>query len=152
MTLQHVVTLMIGGIGVLWYYVCLFVIGAHWSVDPANDNFRAFMSLSLTTIGVALATFVGFLLGFRVVSDEVQQSVQQAVVTSGIGRLNSIATNTKGTVVQWAVAALYVFSLLLALYFWWLHGDTTDPAVINLGKSLLGLVGGALSVLLNVPR
>jgi hypothetical protein len=151
MSLQQAVTLMIGGIGVVWYYICLLVIGAQWSVDPAAEAFRDFMSLSLTTIGVALATFVGLLLGFRVVSEEVQQGVQQAVVTGGTSRLNSLAASIKGTAVQWAVAALYVLSLLLALYFWWLHGNKTDPAVINLGKSFLGLVGGALSVLLNKP-
>jgi hypothetical protein len=152
MSLQRAITLMIGGIGVLWYYVCLFAVGGQWLTGPGNQSFHDFMSVSLTTIGVALATFIGILLGFRVVSDEVSQGVAEAQVTSGSAKLQTLAANTKGSAMQWAVAVLYVLSLLIALYFWWQKGDTADPAIINLGKSLLGLVGGALSVLLNVPR
>jgi hypothetical protein len=151
-SLQHALTLFIGGVGVAWYYVCLVVLGLQTSVDPSNAAFRDFMSLSLTTIGVALATFTGIILGFRAVSDEVREGVRQAGVGAAAIKLNAVATTVAGSFLQWAVAFLYVLSLLLALYFWWLFGDKAEPAIINLGKSLLGLVGGALSVLLNLPR
>jgi hypothetical protein len=149
---QQTLTILIGGVGVVWYYACLVVVGMQWSVAPENASFRDFMSLSITTIGVALATFVGVLLGFRVVSDQVTQGVRQGTPTDETKNLSRIATSNKGSFMQWGVAVLYVVSLLLAVCFWWLKGDKADPAIINLGKSLLGLVGGALSVLLNVPQ
>lgn len=160
MTLPNALTWFIGIVGLIWYFVCLIVVGGQFCTDPSRAGFRDFMSLSLTTIGVALATFVGVLLGFRVVSNEVRgvsnqvQSAenQPAQLALGVTKLNSIVTNTAGSGVQWSVAILYVASLLLAICFWWWKGDGSDPAIINLAKSLLGLVGGALSVLLNIPR
>jgi len=144
--LQKALTMFIGAVGLVWYFVCLLVIGNRWSVDPGNATFRDFMSLSITTIGVALATFVGLILGFKVVSGQVK-GVDQAHPG-----LEKVVKTTEITDVQWIVAILYILSLPIALYSWWLKGDDTDQAIVNLAKSLLGLVGGALSVLLNLPR
>jgi hypothetical protein len=152
MSLRNALVQAMGLIGLIWYYVCLFVIGLQLSSDSSAANFREFMSLSLTTIAVSLATFVGMLLGFRGVSEEIQESVREVQSDQGFARFEQIAQGTGGTRLQWIAAGLYVLSLLLALYFWWHGGDKSDPAIVNLGKSLLGLIGGALSVLFNLPR
>jgi hypothetical protein len=152
MTLRSTLLILFGSIGLAWYYVCLFVIGFSLSKDPGVAEFRSFMSLSITTIGVSLATFVGMLLGFRGVSEEIQKGVQESPAGVPVGRLHQIAQGTEGSRLQWIAAGLYALSLLLALFFWWHGGNTADPAIINLGKSLLGLIGGALSVLFNLPK
>ena len=152
MTLRSVLLILFGTIGLIWYYLCLFVIGLNWSTDPGTAEFRSFMSLSITTIGVTLATFVGMLLGFRGMSGEIQKGVQESRADAPVDRIREIAEVTGGSRMQWAAAGLYALSLLLALFFWWHVGNTTDPAIINLGKSLLGLIGGALAVLFNLPK
>jgi hypothetical protein len=76
MTLQDALTIGLGVTGLSWYYVCLFGVG--WkppATGAASNAFRQFMSLSLTTIGVSLATFVGMLLGVRGASQSFQQQV-----------------------------------------------------------------------------
>src|SRR5262249_38695620 len=124
----------------------------------ANQQFRQFMSLSLTTIGVALATFVGMLLGFQGIKGGVQQTAKEVEVQSTehrpalLNRLQQLGEQTAGTSLQWAAVIVYLVSLPLAIYFWYLKGDGTDPAIINLGKSVLGLMAGALSVVLNLPK
>jgi len=80
------------------------------------------------------------LLGLRQAADSA------LVAQNGHGTGSGITTN-----LQWVSAGLYVLSLLIALWFWYRHGDKTDPAVSNLGKTLLGLLGGALAIVLNLP-
>src|SRR5262249_21693850 len=150
MTLRDALTLGFGIIGLGWYYVCIVVIGFRTSTDPADAAFRAFMSLSITTISVTLATFVGMLLGIRSISDRIQQGVNQ-VPAAAPPALQQLATDAKGTLMQWIACGVYAGSLLLALYCWWYYGEKTDPAIVNLGKSFLGLIGGALTVLINQP-
>ncbi|MBI3866034.1 MAG: hypothetical protein HY290_29505 [Planctomycetia bacterium] len=145
-----------GLVGIIWYYVCLIVIGFQTSKDQSVAGFRQFMSLSITTIGVALATFVGMLLGFRGVSDEINKGVTQvtAEVADGkaaVKQLQDVAQTAKGSTWQWWASGLYAGSIGIALFCWWYRGDNSDPAIVNLGKSLLGLVAGALSILLNLP-
>jgi hypothetical protein len=152
MSLKNALLLAFGAIGLLWYYICLFVIGLQLSSDPSVANFREFMSLSITTIAVSLATFVGMLLGFRGVSEQIQEGMREIQPDHKVARFAQIAQGTGGSRLQWIAAGLYALSLLLALYFWWHGGDKTDSAIVNLGKSLLGLIGGALSVLFNLPK
>jgi len=161
--LQRFLTLLIGGSGIGWYFLCLVAVGNNWIPDEGDTkSFRSFMSLSITTIGAALATFVGLILGFQVVSRgagagaaaaQAAQAAQggQAAQAVSTDHLQKLAADTKVSWVQWMVAFLYLLSLLVALQMWWKAGDSIDQAVTNLGKSFLGLVGGALSVLLNLP-
>jgi len=151
MTLQAALTLAFGIAGLSWYYVSLFGIG--WTPPAAGSPvsaFRQFMSLSVTTIGVSLATFVGMLLGVRSVSESVQQSAPVAAALDASPQLNWLVQGTWITSLQWWAAGLYVLSLLIAIWLWRRGGDATDPAVSNLAKSLLGLIGGALSIALNL--
>jgi hypothetical protein len=160
MALRNVSLLSFGIIGILWYYVCLFVVGLKL-LDGSNDatSFRDFMSVSITTISVSLATFVGMLLGLRGLAEDVKGDIAQLKSISsdqsavpGMMKLQEAAKSAGGSALQWGAALLYVASLLLALYLWYRGGNTTDPAITNLAKSLLGLIGGALSVILNLPR
>lgn len=160
--MQRFLTLLVGGSGIAWYFLCIVAVGNNWVSDAEPfTSFRAFMSVSITTIGAALATFVGLILGFQVVSRgaaapaPVQGQPPAPAPAPGEGpaadHLRRIAKATEVSGVQWLVALLYLVSLLVALQMWWRAGDTIDQAIINLGKSFLGLVGGALSVLLNMP-
>jgi hypothetical protein len=101
----------------------------------------------VTTIGVALATFVGMLLGVHEVTTRIGATLRSEL--SSIDS-TSILTTPWTTDLQWWAAGLYVLSLAVALGLWWRGGDRTDPAVSNLGKSFLGLVGGVLSVIRNL--
>jgi hypothetical protein len=169
-TLQNILVVVIGTTGLVWYYICLIGLGrAPLGAGATIPTFRQFMSLSLTTIGVSLATFVGMLLGVRSVEESTAQVAQMAATAAesaqqaqvgvaaaaelirGANELQQVAQAALTTQLQWWAAGLYVVSLLLALAFWWRGGDNTDPAISNLGKSLLGLVGGALSIALNLP-
>lgn len=161
MSLRETSILVFGAIGVIWYYVCLFTIGLRW-LDANSDatSFRDFMSVSITTIGVSLATFVGMLLGLRGLSEEVRQDVDVAQAAApndeagrvGAVKLQEVANTAAGSTLQWCAALLYLASLLIAMYFWYRTGNSTDPAITNLAKSLLGLIGGALAVVLNLRR
>jgi uncharacterized membrane protein YfhO len=71
-SLRQTSTLVFGALGVIWYYACIVVIG--WQLldsDREASSLRDFMSVSITTIGVSLATFVGMLLGLRGVAEDV---------------------------------------------------------------------------------
>jgi hypothetical protein len=163
---QKAAALVLGVVAITWYYLCLFQIGLDLG---SSGTFRDFMSLSITTIGAALATFVGGLLGVRQVASVVertetpvnqnqmpamgdppsgvpQQQVDSAAQQQGL--FHAFAT----TGMQWAATILYIASLLLALWFWYRTGNETDPALTNLGKTLLGLMGGALAIVLNAPK
>jgi hypothetical protein len=145
-------------VGMLWYYICLLVIGFQTSKDQSTTGFRQFMSLSITTISVALATFVGMLLGVQVISDEIKEGAPHVATAAAanppaVKTLNAaVKTATGGTLyIQWVASCLYVVSIVLALFCWWYRGDAkSDPAIVNLAKSLLGLVAGALSILLKL--
>jgi hypothetical protein len=141
MPLRDILAVALGVIAVAWYYVCLFAIGnGPMPGNASADAFRGFMSLSMTTIGSSLATFVGMLLGLQQAAETVRHKDP-----TGQGRASGITTK-----LQWASAALYVLSLVIALLFWYRNGDKTDPAVSNLGKTILGLLGGALAIVLNL--
>jgi hypothetical protein len=163
---QKAVALVLGVVAIAWYYLCLFQIGLDLGL---SGTFRDFMSLSITSIGAALATFVGGLLGVRQVAGVVEKTetpVNQSqmpamgVPTSGVPQQqpNLVAQQQRlfqafaTTGMQWAATILYIASLLLALWFWYRTGDKTDPALTNLGKTLLGLMGGALAIVLNAPK
>ncbi|HYH65413.1 MAG TPA: hypothetical protein VD866_12020 [Urbifossiella sp.] len=157
---QQVLTVIIGGSGIGWYFLCIVAVGNNVIPDEGDTkSFRSFMSLSITTIGAALATFVGLILGFQVVSRgagvgaAAAQAAQGGQPAQAVGttHLKQLEANTRVSWIQWLVAFLYLLSLLVALQMWWKAGDSVDQAVTNLGKSFLGLVGGALSVLLNLP-
>ena len=148
--LQKMVVVSFGGLGLLWYYICLIVIGFQTSTDPEGANFREFMSLSITTIGVVLATFVGMLLGLQNVSEGIKEGVRKLPASNP--ELDEIARGAAASYIQWTATLLYAVSLPLALCCWWYIGEVhTDAAIKNLGKSTLGVVGGALSVFL-VPK
>ena len=151
MTLNNALVLIIGVVAIIWYYICLIGIGIHpLPIGTPADAFRQFMSLSLTSLGASMATFIGMLLGIRSISGTVRTEV--AATSTDTPNLKQLAAGAFTTSLQWWAAALYVVSLLVALWFWYHTGDLTDPAISNLGKSLLGLFGGALSIALNLPR
>jgi hypothetical protein len=116
------------------------------------------MSLSITTISVSLATFVGMLLGLRRVNEEIQKGVAEASAVVGgraaaaLPRLQDVAQSVNPNMLQGVAAASYIISLVFALYFWWRGGRDTDPSISKLGQSLLGLIGGALAVILNTNQ
>jgi hypothetical protein len=147
---KDALTLGLGVLGLAWYYLCLLSVG--WKPLPPGqppNAFRQFMSLSITTIGVSLATFVGMLLGVNEVKEQVAEAVRAN--TRALSPAPSFAFPTlSSTDLQWIAGGLYVLSLLIALWLWRKGGDDTDPAVSNLAKSILGLIGGALSILLNL--
>ena len=129
-----------GGIGITWYVACILLI-AFAPTLVANAQFYQFMTLSLTTIGGALATYVGMIMGF-----------QNANTVAGTAATQTPQA-TKISNVQIAAAIVYPVSLLLALGIWiWhlLNSKTCDPALVELAKTLLGLIVGALMVTLNV--
>lgn len=169
---RDVVLACIGITGILWYYACLIQIG--WRPlpsDPPPTNFRAFQSLSVTTIGVSLATFVGMMLGIQSVAANVQKNADVAVkkmeeknqakpdqqqdeeaIQKNVEAFRHAAGigSAMKYWVQWSAVIAYVASLFLALFFWWRSGNETDPVISNLGRSLLGLFAGSSAVLLVV--
>jgi hypothetical protein len=48
---------------------------------------------------------------------------------------------------KWGLVLIYIASLCLAVYFWWSNA-AVDPVVPNLGKSLLGMIISAASIIL----
>ena len=149
---KDVIVLAFGIFGLVWYFVCLFMIGLKPLPPGQNpDGVRQFQTLSITTISVTLATFVGMLLGITGVSQNVQQEAPNTVALTATPQLQQLAQGTATTTLQWLCAALYLLSLVLALVFLLRHRDKTDPVISNLAKSLLGIAGGALSVWLNLP-
>ena len=95
------------------------------------------MSMSITTLGATLATFVGMVLGF-------QQTRSAAPAAAG-----NPAPVTQLSIFQIIAAWAYVASLILALVIWWSHSNC-DASIMHLGQSFIGLIGGALAVMLNV--
>jgi hypothetical protein len=153
MSLREFLTLAVGAIGLIWYYASLFSLGLNpLTSGQVPTAFRQFMSLSVTSIGVSLATFVGMLLGIQQVVGQINDAVNKAGVQLAPTNFQALAAiNKLLTGLQWWAAGLYVLSLVIALGLWKRGGDATDPAVSNLGKSLLGLIGGVFAILLNLP-
>lgn len=127
-----------GVTGLSWYYLCLWDMGRHPTPTGTQaGGFRQFQSLSVTTISVSLATYVGFVVGLT--PPDSAAAGGAAVVSSSASYL------------QVASALLYVASLALAVYFYSQSKDQTEPALAGLAKSLLGFVAGVFSISLNVP-
>jgi hypothetical protein len=108
------------------------------------------MSVSVTTISSTLATFIGMAFGFQQVRAKAmaeEKVTKDKAAAEAAGRLISL------TPWQTAAAVWYMLSLLLALAIWgwnqWHHGQC-DPIIQGVGRSFLGIVGGALAVVLNV--
>ena len=79
MTLNNALVLIIGVVAIIWYYICLIGIGIHpLPLGTPADGFRQFMSLSLTSLGASMATFIGMLLGIRSISGTVRTEVAAA--------------------------------------------------------------------------
>jgi drug/metabolite transporter (DMT)-like permease len=174
-SLQKALLVGFGVLGIVWYYVCLFNVGQN--PGQPETTFRTFMSLSITTISVSLATFVGLILGLQTVSEQYKQRASALTEAHGeiaqvaadastaanrgpviadmaerANQLEGVAQRTVPSYMQWGAALMYLLSLIIAMYFWWKNPDNADPAIANLAKSILGLIGGSLSVLLNIPR
>lgn len=123
-----------GVAGLAWYYLCLFDLGLHpTAANTQAGGYRQFQSLSVTTISVSLATYVGYVVGLP------SSATAGSASTGSVGQL------------QVASALLYVASLLVAVFFYARTKDQTEPAITGLAKSLLGFVAGVFSISLNVP-
>lgn len=119
--------------GLVWYYLCLVDMGLHPTASGTQSGgYRQFQSLSVTTISVSLATYVGYIVGLPAPQP---------------GTAGSLAVSP----LQVVSAAMYVVSLALAVFFYARTKDQTEPAVTGLAKSLLGFVAGVFSISLNVP-
>ena len=143
----------IGSLAITWYFFCICYIGLIAPPSPADPNavtkiatsqnanqpitLPQFMSMSITTLGATLATFVGMVLGF-------QQTKSAAPAAAG-----NPAPVTQLSIFQIIAAWAYVASLILALVIWWSHSNC-DASIMHLGQSFIGLIGGALAVMLNV--
>jgi hypothetical protein len=144
LTFRDKLLIAIGALAISWYFVCIVCAGCtDVDGDAISKDMRQFMSVSITTISGTLATYIGMLLGFgsalRRGGGDAQPSEQAAAVPQ-ITRMQAVA------------AVAYVVSLVVALGIWLATDEKNlDPAVINLGRSILGLFGGVLAVILNVP-
>src|SRR5262245_52415850 len=125
----------IGGIAILWYFICLIALGFRWpyTADSARDGFRQFMSLSLSTLSGTLATFVGLVLG-----------IKTAETVNAPDRAAAVLQGEALSWLQMVAALAYVVSLFIALWAWYRTRDNADPTIQALGKSFLGLIVGAL--------
>jgi hypothetical protein len=133
----------VGTVGLLWYYLCVIDLGMR--PTPKGDTasgFRQFQALSVTTISVSLATYVGYVMGIPLNGDAGTAAVSAAAAASTLARVSML---------QWLAAALYVLSLVLAIWFYSQKKDATEPAITGLAKSLLGFVAGVFALSLNVP-
>lgn len=133
----------IGASAILWYFICIYYLGFLHPQPDANvdETFRQFMATSISTISGTLATFVGMILGVK--------SAASDPTANPTARL----LHQKSSPISWlqGIAAIaYVASLLIALLAWWKSFPSPDPTIVALGKSLLGLIGGVLAVILNV--
>jgi len=140
--------IVIGALAISWYFVCIVYAGCtDVNGDAISKDMRQFMSVSITTISGTLATYLGMLLGFgsalrrgRDGEQPSEQTSEPAAAVPQISRMQAVA------------AVAYVVSLVVALGIWLATDETKlDSAVLNLGRSILGLFGGVLAVILNVP-
>jgi hypothetical protein len=157
MSMQELLIRAIAVVGLAWYFICLFHLGIKPTPPGTQPNgFRQFQALSITTISVSLATFVGFVIGLKG-KEHIPSSAAAAAAKTGTpaptdsGVLAKIADAASFADLQWWSAGLYVLSLVLALWFYYRTQDSTEPAITGLAKSLLGFVAGVLSITLSVP-
>ncbi len=133
----------VGTIGLLWYYLCVIDLGVRpTSRGDTAGGFRQFQALSVTTISVSLATYVGYVVGIPLNGDATAAPLAAAAGAAPLARVSML---------QWLAAALYVMSLVLAIWFYAQKKDATEPAITGLAKSLLGFVAGVFALSLNVP-
>lgn len=145
----------IGTLAIFWYFASILLVGMSDlpGKDGADKDFltpaaRQFMTVSITTISGTLATYLGLVLGFAQVREQQREGAPPpppgpalANVAPEITRLQAVAA--------WA----YVLSLVVALLLWLCRQeDRVDPVIINQGRSILGLFGGVLAVILNVEK
>ncbi len=133
----------IGTCAIAWYYICLYYLGFMYPQPDAevDETFRQFMATSITTIGGTMATYVGMILGVKSATSDPNATPAAKLL------------HTKTAPITWlqAIAAIaYVISLVVALFAWWRSFPKPDSTIVALGKSLLGLIGGVLAVILNV--
>ena len=137
--LRNMLIAAVGTIGLIWYYLCVIELGLRPTPRGTQaGGFRQFQSLSVTTISVSLATYVGYVVGTPLNAPAVPASLVPAPVASSVSLL------------QWLAASMYVVSLILAVWFYSRKKDDTEPAITGLAKSLLGFVGGVFSLSLNI--
>lgn len=133
--------LFIGALAIAVYYGAILYAGiASIRAHGAAPVIPEFITLAVTTIGGTLATFLGMALGFK------QVTTTATPASEHIATL--LALSWPQTIASWS----YVLSLVVALGFWAYCGFSSNTAGIiqNLSKSILGLFGGALAVVLNV--
>jgi hypothetical protein len=133
----------IGTCAIGWYFICLFYLGFIHPQPGADvdETFRQFMATSITTISGTMATYVGMILGIKSAVSDPKASPAARVLHARTGPI---------TWIQAIAAIAYVASLVIALFAWWKSFPKPDPTIVALGKSLLGLIGGVLAVILNV--
>ena len=148
-----------GCVGLLWYYACLIDLGRRPTpAGTQSTGFRQFQSLSITTISTSLATYVGYVVGFPAKSEGVKNAANvvaalpvEAAASAASAVSAAGAASLQVAPLQAASAALYVGSLVLAVWFYYQKQDATEPAITGLAKSVLGFVAGVFSVSLNAP-
>jgi hypothetical protein len=153
MAFKELLTTGVGVIGLIWYFVCLCALGLKPTpAGQAASGFRQFQALSVTTIGVALSTFVGWIVGIKQTGASSLAAQGVAAAASGVQQAAS-AVPVSGSITSLQVSAawLYVGSLVVAIAFYAYKKDEAEPAITNLAKSLLGFVVGVFSVVLGAP-
>lgn len=160
MSMQELLIRVIAVVGLAWYFICVFHLGLRPTPrDKQANGFRQFQALSVTTISVSLATFVGFVIGLKG-KEHIPNSTANAPPSvdaasgasdSSSGVLSQVFNTASFADLQWWSAGLYVVSLVLALWFYYRSQDGTEPAITGLAKSLLGFVAGVLSIALTAP-
>ena len=160
MEIQTILIRAIAIVGLSWYYICVIQLGLKPTPkDTTPNGFRQFQALSVTTISVSLATFVGFVIGLKGTEHIPSSSTNLSAAGSAASAASASMTETAAKVassasfgdLQWWSAGLYVLSLVLALWFYSRTQDSTEPAITGLAKSLLGFVAGVLSIALSGP-
>lgn len=185
-TIRDVFLIVVGGVGLAWYFLCLFSLGVH-PPGAAPTAFRQFQGLSIATISAILATFVGLQLGIKAAEADADtaaaaagsvvdtttklrasappgakadpdlvrrlDAVEKQAEAAKKGAEQTAAASARLRYFRWGACSLYLLSLCLAVGFWWWHRNGNpdpDPAVVNLARSLLGVLAGALAGVLAV--
>jgi hypothetical protein len=141
MTFASLLITIIGVLAIGWYYLCLLYLAFLQPSATADDptGFREFMALSVSTLSGTLATFVGMLLGVQTASSQTSEN-----------KVTAFLAQTPISKLQMAAAIAYVVSLVIALVAWGWNQQGADTTIVALARSFLGLIGGALAVVLNV--
>ena len=131
MDLKRVLTAFLLLLGGLLYVGGILYQGVLVLGEPGDREFPEFLILAVTAIGGALGTHLGALLGIKV-------ALRRSLEPQPVGRL------------QGAAVILYLVGLLAAICIWMLLGfdDSAPDLIKNLSKTLLGVVIGAITVVL----